>query len=192
MSTGEKRNRRRRGRRGQRGRQQQQQAPATQESIAPDAQPAAGASAPPQQREARRRDDEQQQTDRRSTRKRPRSKRGRGSKRPALGQMPQQVLKDEVRDLPATGEMTMRSLDDVSTSGGLTFGCPMLTRTRIGMPFVDGIRMPRCSMGWALHNEEEASFCMRTPDLLDCWKEHPEREAALRASQDDESENAAD
>jgi hypothetical protein len=45
-------------------------------------------------------------------------------------------------------------------------------------------------MGWAVHNEEEASFCMRTPDLIDCWKEHPEREAALRASQ--ETENAAD
>jgi hypothetical protein len=64
----------------------------------------------------------------------------------------------------------------------------MLTRTRIAMPFANGQRSPRCSMGWAIHGEEEASMCMRTPNRHECWKEHPEREAALRASS---SEDAA-
>ena len=123
-------------------------------------------------------------------RKRSRGRRNRTTTRPALAAQPTEVLKPRVRDVPVTGTMTMRTLDEVETPGGMTFGCPMLTRTRMGMPFVEGRRIPRCSMGWALHNEEEASFCMRTPDLLDCWKAHPEREAELRGTS--ESENAAD
>jgi hypothetical protein len=104
--------------------------------------------------------------------------------------MPAEVLKDSARTVPLADPAASRTLDEFSTPGGMEFGCPMLTRTRIGLPFAGGRHVPRCSMGWALHGESEALLCMRTPDLLDCWKEHPEREAELRAS--DATESAAD
>ncbi len=193
-TAGPGRNRRRRGRRGQRGRpetpqQEQQATPGQQEAdtkprqVAPTVaqQPTDGPSS----------GSEDSQGDRRSsTRKRSRGRRGRTTRRPTLDAIPTIVLKEHVRNIPVTGTMVTRSLDDAAATTGMTFGCPMLTRTRLGMPFTNGVRMPRCSMGWAVHNEEEASFCMRTPDLLDCWKLHPEREAALRAS--DEDKNVAD
>lgn len=101
--------------------------------------------------------------------------------------MPTEVLKEDVRDLEPRGTIVLRNLDDVATPDGLTFGCPMLTRTQLGMPFAQGQRAPRCSMGWAVHNEEEAALCMRTPDRVDCWKENPEREAQLRATVPEDS-----
>jgi hypothetical protein len=100
------------------------------------------------------------------------------------------VLKDSARPVAAQESIVTRTLDEFSVPSGMTFGCPMLSRTRIGMPFAGGNRVARCSMGWALHGEPEALLCMRTPDLLDCWKEHPEKEAELRAT--DEAEHAAD
>lgn len=59
------------------------------------------------------------------------------------------------------------------------FGCPMLTRTRIGLPFRGGHHVPRCSMGWAVHDEDEVLFCMHTPSRNLCWKENPEQLEAL-------------
>jgi hypothetical protein len=193
------RNRRRRGKRGQRPRQDQQHpeqqagaeaAPPVQEA-APQQQAEAPSARPERQERApQRADGEQQRGDRQGgNRKRSRGKR-RTTRRPTLAVMPTEVLREEVRDLTPTGTMYMRTVEEMATEDGVNFGCPMLTRTQIGMPFADGVRMPRCSMGWALHNEEEASFCMRTPDLLDCWKAHSDREAALRATS--ETENAAD
>jgi hypothetical protein len=124
-----------------------------------------------------------------SGRKRSRSRR-RTTRRPAIGPMPMEVLKHSARSAPVAEPVAARTLDEFSDPTGMTFGCPMLSRTRIGMPFAGGNRVPRCSMGWALHGESEALLCMRTPDLLDCWKEHPEKEAELRAA--DEAEHAAD
>lgn len=193
MMAGPGRSRRRRGRRGQRPRQEeQQQKPQdsrqdAQPDAAPDEKPASGEGS------RRRRDggqrDQGDHPKASSGRKRSRSKR-RSTRRPSIGPMPTEVLREEVRDVPTTGEVMLRELDDFTTPDGMTFGCPMLTRTSLGMPFAEGRAVPRCSMGWALHSEDEASLCMRTPDLLDCWKEHPENEAALRASSDEE--NAAD
>lgn len=199
MTTSPGRNRRRRGRRGQRPRQneqpqeQQQQPQASQETQpAQDAAPRPRAEAQDDRPErGPRREAGDQRGDRQGGggRKRSRGKR-RGNRRPTLGVMPTEVLKEDVRDIQPSGTMYLRTVEEMTTPEGVNFGCPMLTRTGIGLPFADGNRMPRCSMGWALHNEEEASFCMRTPDLLDCWKAHPDREAALRSTS--ETENAAD
>lgn len=189
--TGQSRNRRRRGRRGPRPQQDAPQQEQQEVREAVEMSPVMRDDGPrPEERpvrEARGPRDADGQGG--ANRRRPRGRR-RPSRRPDVGPMPTEVLKRGVRDLPPTGPIVLRQVDEITTNEGITFGCPMLTRTRIGVPWAGGQRAPRCSMGWALHNEEEASFCMRTPDLLDCWKEHPERETALRASQ--ETENAAD
>lgn len=196
MMTGPSRGRRRRGRRGQRSRQEdqnQEQQGAVQQQDQEAARSDARSNEPDRPvREARsQRDGDSGQSGERpgGGRKRTRGKR-RTNRRPAIGPMPTEVLRKEVRGVRPTGTIILRNLDDFATPDGMTFGCPMLARTRLGMPFAEGRRVPRCSMGWALHNEEEALLCMRTPDLLDCWKAHPENEAALRASS--EEENAAD
>jgi hypothetical protein len=59
------------------------------------------------------------------------------------------------------------------------FGCPMLTRTRLALPFRGNQNAPRCSMGWAIHDEDEVLFCMHTPSRNLCWKENPEQLEAL-------------
>lgn len=183
MTTNPGRGKRRRGRRGQRPRQdtpeQVQQAEAR-----PDAEPVA----PPDQeaRAAPRRESDGGD----GGRKRQRPRRRTTARRQAIGPMPTEVLKPAVRNIRPSGPLARRTLDAFSTPDGMTFGCPMLSRTRIGMPFANGRPAPRCSMGWALHDEDEALLCMRTPNLLECWKAHPEREAELRASE--EAENAAD
>jgi hypothetical protein len=196
MTTGPGRNRRRRGRRGQRPRQddqrKDQQVPEDGPTEdAPSRRDTATGDNRPQREVRQRRGGDQAQGDRQggAGRKRSRSKR-RPNRRPAISAMPTEVLKEEVRDVRPSGTIVLHSLDEFTTADGMNFGCPMLTRTRLGMPFARGQRPPRCSMGWALHTEEEASFCMRTPDLLDCWKAHPDREAALRSGTDEE--NAAD
>lgn len=58
-------------------------------------------------------------------------------------------------------------------------GCPMLTRTRMAMPFRGNQQVPLCSVGWALHDEDEVLLCMHTPSRALCWKESPERLNAL-------------
>jgi hypothetical protein len=58
----------------------------------------------------------------------------------------------------------------------------MLTRTRIEMPTAGDTHVPRCALAWALHSEEEASYCMETPLVGLCWKAHPERIAEIRES----------
>lgn len=88
--------------------------------------------------------------------------------------MPEQVLRrDATRQAPVQ-PMRMRPIVENDTSEP-QFGCPMLTRTRLGLPFRGDQRVPRCSMGWAVHDEDEVLFCMHTPTRNDCWKEHPER-----------------
>lgn len=70
--------------------------------------------------------------------------------------------------------MRLRKIDDEDMSEP-EFGCPMLTRTRLGIPFRGGHHVPRCAMGWAVHDEDEVLFCMHTASRNDCWKEHPEQ-----------------
>ena len=186
MMTGPSRPRRRRGRRGgQRAQQDQPQQPIEGVTPAARGDDDAGEAVPRREARGPASEDEQQG----GGRKRSRNRR-RGSRRPTIGPIPMEVLKDSVRTAPPPEPLAARTLDEFSVPGGMTFGCPMLSRTRIGMPFAGGNHVARCSMGWALHGEAEALLCMRTPDLLDCWKEHPEKEAELRAS--DDAENAAD
>lgn len=190
MMTGPSRPRRRRGRRGGQ-RAQQEQPEQFVESASPPVEEArveptgdGGAAQPARESRGRTGEEDQQ-----GGRKRSRSRR-RTTRRPTIEPMPMEVLKEAPRTAPAREPLAARTLDEFSDPTGLTFGCPMLSRTRLGMPFSGGHRVPRCSMGWALHGESEALLCMRTPDLLDCWKEHPEKEAELRAT--DEAEHAAD
>lgn len=184
------RSRRRRGRRGgQRAQQEQSQQPVDGASSPTKGRGDAGESRPRRESRGPAAADEQQGGREGGGRKRSRNRR-RGTRRPTIGPMPMEVLKNSVRNAPSAEKPAARTLDEFSVPGGMTFGCPMLTRTRLGMPFAGGNHVPRCSMGWALHGESEALLCMRTPDLLDCWKEHPEKEAELRGESD--AENAAD
>ncbi len=89
--------------------------------------------------------------------------------------MPETVLK-ETAPIPVPARpMVMRKLDELGVGESITLGCPMLTRTRLALHTNEGLRAGRCSLGWALHGEEEVRFCLHTPNSLDCWKAHPER-----------------
>lgn len=192
--TGPPRNRRKRGRRGprqhpdgQRGQDPNQQARQEQDASVAPAQPSQRA------RPNARRDDGGQQPERPErqaggARKRSRGNR-RSNQRPAIGPMPTEVLKEPFREAQPTRRMERLQLDDVfaSNGDGVQFGCPMLTRTRLALPFAGNRRSPRCSMGWALHAEQEVAMCLRTPDLLDCWKLDSQREERLRAELNEES-----
>ena len=103
--------------------------------------------------------------------------------------MPTEVLKEHYREIPPTREIEIRQLDELAAGDddGLQFGCPMLTRTRLALPVSGNQPMPRCSMGWALHAEDEVAMCLRTPDLLDCWKIDSQREERLRAEMEEHS-----
>jgi len=87
--------------------------------------------------------------------------------------------------------MVRRSMEDLEGPDGPVLGCPMLTRTRLALPVTDGHPAPRCCLGWGIHSEQEAMYCMMTPDLNLCWKAHPERLDALQAELD-ERDTAAD
>lgn len=70
--------------------------------------------------------------------------------------------------------MRLRKIDAEATSEPIV-GCPMLTRTRLGIPFRGDQRVARCSVGWAVHDEDEVLFCMHTPTAAQCWKDNPEQ-----------------
>jgi len=85
---------------------------------------------------------------------------------------------------PVTGgdePVVKRTLAELDGAEGPVLGCPMLSRTRIGLPFKGGKPAPRCSLAWALHSEREARYCMETHDLTQCWQAHPERLDEIRA-----------
>lgn len=88
--------------------------------------------------------------------------------------MPTQVLRDDARAARPIQPMRKRPIGEEDDTSEPIFGCPMLTRTRLGIPFRGGQNAPRCSMGWAVHDEDEVLFCMHTPTRNQCWKEHPE------------------
>jgi hypothetical protein len=118
-------------------------------------------------------------------------RRRRNQRRSQIAVAPGDVLK---ANAPVSGPpepMASHSLEAISGKGEPVFGCPMLTRTRLGLPVTGGAPAPRCSLGWAVHSETEASYCLETPDLVQCWKAHPERLEEIRARLD-EAVTAAD
>lgn len=91
-----------------------------------------------------------------------------------MEQVPERVVRKDVRPAPPLQPMRKRPIGDEDETSEPEFGCPMLTRTRLGMPFRGGQQVPRCSVGWAVHDEDEVLLCMHTPTRNQCWKEHPE------------------
>ncbi len=89
-----------------------------------------------------------------------------------------QVTKATAVTLAPLQPMRLRVIDAEDTSEPI-IGCPMLTRTRLGIPFRGGQRVARCSVGWSVHDEDEVLFCMHTPTAAQCWKEHPEQVEVL-------------
>ena len=59
------------------------------------------------------------------------------------------------------------------------FGCPMLVRAHCGPWRGRAEPVYRCSLGWALHDEDELRRCRLTNIVNDCWKVHPERLPAM-------------
>lgn len=85
-----------------------------------------------------------------------------------------QVLKASAVQLAPLQPMRLRKIDAQDMSEPI-IGCPMLTRTRLGIPFRGNQRVARCSVGWSIHDEDEVLFCMHTATAAQCWKEHPEQ-----------------
>ena len=59
------------------------------------------------------------------------------------------------------------------------FGCPMLVRAHCGRLRGGTEPVYRCSLGWALHGENDIMRCRATDVVTDCWKVHPERLPAM-------------
>jgi hypothetical protein len=89
-------------------------------------------------------------------------------------QVPENVVRRDAEPDPPIQPMRKRPIGGEDDTSEPEFGCPMLTRTRLGMPFRGGQQVPRCSVGWAVHDEDEVLLCMHTPTRNQCWKEHPE------------------
>ncbi|MDQ3655356.1 MAG: hypothetical protein M3457_09780 [Chloroflexota bacterium] len=115
-----------------------------------------------------------------------RGNRRRPPRRPQSVPMPNQVLRSKAPVTGPTGPVAKRHLEDISGPEGPVLGCPMLTRTRIGLPVTGGQRAPRCSLAWAIHSETEATYCMETHDLTQCWQAHPERLDEVKARLDEQ------
>jgi len=115
-----------------------------------------------------------------------RGNRRRPPRRPQNAPMPNQVLKNKAPVTGPTGPVAKRRLEDISGPEGPMLGCPMLTRTRIGLPVTGGQRAPRCSLAWAIHSETEATYCMETHDVTQCWQAHPERLDDVKARLDEQ------
>jgi hypothetical protein len=101
--------------------------------------------------------------------------------------MPNQVFRKAAPVSGSREPVIRRRLEDISGPEGPMLGCPMLTRTRVGLPVTGAQPAPRCSLAWALHSETEASYCMETHDLTQCWKAHPERIEEIRARLEERS-----
>jgi hypothetical protein len=55
------------------------------------------------------------------------------------------------------------------------YGCPMLSRGHRPHPIDPNRPLMRCSIGWAIHDDEDVQRCLATEAVTDCWKVHPER-----------------
>ena len=91
---------------------------------------------------------------------------------------PEEVVRATAPSIAPLQPMRLRQIDPNDTSEPV-IGCPMLTRTRLPIPFRGNQRVARCSVGWSVHDEDEVLFCMHTPTAAQCWKEHPEHLEAL-------------
>ena len=109
-----------------------------------------------------------------------RGNRRRQPRRPQSVPMPNQVLKTRAPISGPPGPVEKRRLEDISGPEGPMLGCPMLTRTRLPLPVAGGRPAPRCALAWAVHSETEATYCMETHDLTQCWQAHPERLDEIR------------
>lgn len=105
--------------------------------------------------------------------------------------MPGEILKERAPVTLTMRPIEKRRVEDMTGENGPMFGCPMLTRTRLALPVAGNHPSPRCSLGWALHSEDEALLCMYTEDVPSCWKAHPEHVEEIR-SRMLERETAAD
>lgn len=120
-----------------------------------------------------------------------RAPRRRQQRKPAILEVSGEIIKRRAVVAAAPEKMVKRSMEDLEGPDGPVLGCPMLTRTRLALPVTGGHPAPRCCLGWGIHSEQEAMYCMMTPDLTLCWKANPERLDVLRAELD-ERDTAAD
>lgn len=120
-----------------------------------------------------------------------RNPRRRQPRRQPIVEVPGAIIKQRAPVSAGPKKMVKRSLEDLAGPEGPILGCPMLTRTRLALPVSGGRQAPRCSLGWGLHSEEEAMYCMLTPDLTQCWRANPERLDILRTMLE-ERDTAAD
>jgi len=193
--------RRHRGRRGRRSGNREEPQVATQE-VAGESTPAGGAPPEPVVQQA----EEVTSAPPRQQRRPPNASRGRGDARPGgqrqggrrrnqqrqvAGPMPKTVLKHTVEIVAPSHARESRSVSSMTGTDAANFGCPMLSRIVTRMPATGFQNAPRCSMAWAIHNEEEALLCMYTADMLDCWKAHPEKIEGLQAHIAQDAEAAA-
>lgn len=87
---------------------------------------------------------------------------------------PAEVMRATAPQIAPLQPMRMRQIDPEDTSEPIV-GCPMLTRTRLKIPFRGNQRVARCSAGWSVHDEDEVFFCMHTSSPALCWKDNPEQ-----------------
>lgn len=66
-------------------------------------------------------------------------------------------------------ERRMPSLNEAEDAAPGQFGCPMLVRGHDPRGFGHG-PIRRCSLGWSIHNLDEADRCYAVTTLTDCWK----------------------
>ena len=90
---------------------------------------------------------------------------------PDLVEMPA-VVRSTAPQIAPLQPMRLRKIDPTNMEEPI-IGCPMLTRTRLEIPFRGNQRLPRCSVGWAIHDEDEVLLCMHTPSAALCWKDNP-------------------
>jgi hypothetical protein len=83
-------------------------------------------------------------------------------------------------------ERRLLILEDEEAAEPGRFGCPMLVRAHCGPLRGRAEPVYRCSLGWALHGQDEVTRCRATEVALDCWKVHPERFPAVAAIEVDE------
>lgn len=103
-------------------------------------------------------------------------KRRNNPRRSAIPDMnaPAEVVRNNAPKIAPLQPMRLRKIDPDDNSEPIV-GCPMLTRTRLEIPFRGNQRVARCSVGWAVHDEDEVMLCMHTPSAAQCWKENPEQ-----------------
>ena len=111
--------------------------------------------------------------------------------RQPVGPMPMEVLKRGLVLREPEIALQLRPIAGMVNSTASNFGCPMLNRNKTPLP-VTGYQQPaRCSLGWSIHDQDEAMLCMHTAEMIDCWKAHPEKVEGLLAHIQEEQDEAS-